>query len=82
MPRCRMPRIFATAANPQVQVEHGFPPELLRAVREMGNDPVTESSGYARLHLVVRQGDRWIGVADTRHDGEPRGYDTAPSTIR
>lgn len=71
----RMPRIFATSANPQVQVEHGFTPELLRAVREMGYEPVTESSGYARLYLVVRQGDRWIGVADTRHDGQPRGYD-------
>jgi len=71
----RMPRIFATAANPQVQVEHGFTPELLRDVRAMGYDPVTESSGYARLYIVVRQGDRWIGVADTRHDGQPRGYD-------
>jgi gamma-glutamyltranspeptidase/glutathione hydrolase len=71
----RMPRIFATAANPQVQVEHGFSPELLRDVRAMGYDPVTESSGYARLYIVVRQGDRWIGVADTRHDGQPRGYD-------
>jgi gamma-glutamyltranspeptidase/glutathione hydrolase len=71
----RMPRIFATAGNPQVQVEHGFTPELLRDVRALGYDPVTESSGYARLYLVVRQGDRWIGVADTRHDGQPRGYD-------
>jgi gamma-glutamyltranspeptidase/glutathione hydrolase len=71
----RMPRIFATAGNPQVQVEHGFSPELLREVRAMGYDPVTESSGYARLYMVVRQGERWIGVADTRHDGQPRGYD-------
>jgi gamma-glutamyltranspeptidase/glutathione hydrolase len=71
----RMPRIFATAGNPQVQVEHGFAPELLRDVRAVGYDPVTESSGYARLYLVVRQGERWIGVADTRHDGQPRGYD-------
>ena len=71
----RMPRIFATAASPQVQVEHGFTPPLLGHVRTMGYDPVTESSGYARLYIVVRQGDRWIGVADTRHDGQPRGYD-------
>jgi gamma-glutamyltranspeptidase/glutathione hydrolase len=71
----KMPRIFATAANPQVQVEHGFTPDMLRDVRAMGYDPVTESSGYARLYVVVRQGDRWIGVADTRHDGQPRGYD-------
>ena len=71
----RMPRIFATAGNLQVQVEHGFPPELLRDIRAMGYEPVTESSGYARLYLVVRHGDRWIGVADTRHDGQPRAYD-------
>lgn len=71
----KMPRIFATAANPQVQVEHGFTPDMLRDIRAMGYDPVTESSGYARLYIVVRQNDRWIGVADTRHDGQPRGYD-------
>ena len=71
----RMPRIFATAGNPQVQVEHGFTPELLRQARAMGYDPVTESSGYARLYLVARQGDHWIGVADPRHDGQPRGFD-------
>jgi gamma-glutamyltranspeptidase / glutathione hydrolase len=71
----RMPRIFASAGNPQVQVEHGFSPDLLHQVRAMGYDPVTESSGYARLYLIVRRGDHWIGVADTRHDGEPRGYD-------
>ena len=70
----RMPRIFATAANREVQVEHGFTPEILRDVRRMGYDPVTESSGYARLYLVVRQGDRWIGVSDPRHDGQPRGF--------
>ena len=70
----RMPRIFASAANPRVQIEHGFSPELLAAVREMGYDPVAESSGYARLYMIVRRGDTWIGVADTRHDGQPRGY--------
>ena len=78
----RMPRIFATAANPQVQVEQGFTPELLREVRAMGYDPVAESSGYARLYLVVRQGDRWIGVADPRHDGQPRGYDESQKDKR
>lgn len=71
----RMPRIFATSGNAEVQVEHGFAPELLRDVRAMGYDPVAESSGYARLYLVMRQGDRWIGVSDPRHDGQPRGYD-------
>jgi gamma-glutamyltranspeptidase/glutathione hydrolase len=70
-----MPRIFASSGNNQVQVEHGFSPELLRDVRAMGYDPVTESSGYARLYLVMRSGDKWIGVSDPRHDGQPRGFD-------
>lgn len=74
----RMPRIFATNATRQVQVEHGFTPDLLRDVRAMGYEPVTESSGYARLYLVMRQGDRWVGVSDPRHDGQPRGFDAAP----
>ena len=70
----RMPRIFASAANPRVQIEHGFTPQLLREIRSFGYDPVAESAGYARLYLIVRRGDAWIGVADTRHDGQPRGY--------
>lgn len=71
----RMPRIFASAGDPRVQVEQGFPPETLRDVRAMGYQPVAESSGYARLYLIVRRGGAWIGVADPRHDGEPRGYE-------
>jgi gamma-glutamyltranspeptidase/glutathione hydrolase len=70
----RMPRIFASATNPRVQVEHGFTPQLLREVRSLGYEPVAESAGYARLYLIVRRGNSWIGVADTRHDGQPRGY--------
>lgn len=70
----KIPRIFPSARNPRVQVEHGFSPELLRDVRRMGYEPVAESAGYARLYLIVRRGDVWIGVADPRHDGQPRGY--------
>jgi gamma-glutamyltranspeptidase/glutathione hydrolase len=70
----RIPRIFTSAANPRVQLEHGFTPQLLREIRTMGYEPVAESAGYARLYLIVRRGKDWIGVADTRHDGQPRGY--------
>jgi gamma-glutamyltranspeptidase / glutathione hydrolase len=70
----RMPRIFPSARNTSVQVEHGFPPELLRAVRSLGYDPVRAGAEYARLYLIVRRGKSWIGVADTRHDGQARGY--------
>jgi gamma-glutamyltranspeptidase/glutathione hydrolase len=70
----RMPRIFPSAGNPNVQLEHGFTPELLSAVRAMGYEPQAQSSSYARLYMIVRDGDRWIAVADPRHDGQPRGY--------
>ncbi len=70
----KIPRIFTAARNPQVQLEHGFAPELLREVRTMGYEPVAEAAGYARLYLIARRGDTWIGVADPRHDGRPRGY--------
>ncbi len=70
----KMPRIFPTPQNPRVQLEHGFPPELLREVRAMGYEPTPPAPGYARLYLIVRRGDAWVGVADTRHDGQPRGY--------
>jgi gamma-glutamyltranspeptidase/glutathione hydrolase len=70
----RIPRIFPSATSTRVQVEHGFAPELLRDVRALGYDPAAESAGYARLYMVVRRGNAWVGVADTRHDGQPRGY--------
>jgi gamma-glutamyltranspeptidase / glutathione hydrolase len=70
----RMPRIFPAAANTSVQLEHGFAPALLRDIRNMGYDPVAQSSSYARLYMIVRSGGGWIAVADPRHDGEPRGY--------
>lgn len=70
----KMPRIFPAAANPSVQLEHGFTPALLQAIREMGYEPAAQSSSYARLYMIVRGDDGWIAVADPRHDGEPRGY--------
>ena len=70
----RMPRIYPSPSNPRVQLEHGFPPDLLAAIRRMGYDPAAESGSYARLYMIVRSGDRWIAVSDPRHDGEPRGY--------
>jgi gamma-glutamyltranspeptidase/glutathione hydrolase len=69
-----MPRIFPSPQNLRVQLEHGFNPHLLRDVRAMGYDPVPPSPGYARLYMIMRRGDAWVGVADPRHDGEPRGY--------
>ncbi|MCX6552208.1 MAG: gamma-glutamyltransferase family protein [Acidobacteria bacterium] len=70
----KMPRMYASAQGVRVQLEHGFTPDLLRDIRAMGYDPVPPSPEYARLYMIVRRGDSWIGVADTRHDGQPRGY--------
>ncbi len=69
-----MPRIFPSRSSRQVQLEHGFPPALLHAVREQGYEVVPPSPEYARLYVIVRGPDGWIAVSDPRHDGEPRGY--------
>ena len=70
----RMPRIYPAAANRRVELENGFPPEMLSAARGMGYLPVPQGFGYARLYVIARRGDRWIGAADPRHDGQARGY--------
>jgi gamma-glutamyltranspeptidase/glutathione hydrolase len=70
----RMPRIFPSAANTRVQLAHGFPPQILKDVRERGYEPLAESSGYARLYLIKRLGQTWVGVSDPLHDGQPRAY--------
>lgn len=70
----RMPRVFPSPRDLSVQVEHGFAPELLRGVRATGYDPVQAGAEYARLYMIVRRGKSWIGIADTRHDGQARGY--------
>ena len=70
----RMPRIFPSPHSPEVQVEDRFEGELLREARQRGYDPQALSPGYARIYLVSRQGDQWVGVSDPRHDGQPRGF--------
>ncbi|MFP4623393.1 MAG: gamma-glutamyltransferase family protein [Gemmatimonadota bacterium] len=74
MEALRMPRIFPDHRDRDVELEGGFSAETLRQVRAMGYAPGALSFGYARLYMIVRDGDRWIAVADPRHDGEPRGY--------
>ena len=70
----RLPRIYPSATARTVQLENGFPAAVLGEIRRMGYEPTSESFGYARLYMIVRDRDRWIGVADPRHDGEVRGY--------
>jgi gamma-glutamyltranspeptidase/glutathione hydrolase len=71
----RMPRLYTTgAASKRVELEHGFAPEVLEGIRAMGYVPVEPGFGYARLYLIARRGDGWVGAADPRHDGRVRGY--------
>lgn len=70
----RLPRIYPSASSANVQLENGFGADLLGQIRAMGYRPTAESFGYARLYMIVRDGDRWIGAADPRHNGEVRGY--------
>jgi gamma-glutamyltranspeptidase/glutathione hydrolase len=74
MEAVRLPRLLPAAASPRVELEHGFSPVVLERIRAAGWAPTPESAGYARIYMIVRAGDRWIGVADPRHDGEARGY--------
>ena len=70
----RMPRMYPVQRSLRVELEGEFDPTVLFAARNMGYEPTAQSFGYARLYMIVRDGDQWIGVADPRHDGQVRGY--------
>ena len=70
----RMPRIFPSANSRHVEIEHGYPGDVLGRVRALGWEPGLPGDGYARLYVVARVGDVWVGAADPRHDGAARGY--------
>lgn len=70
----RMPRIFPSSSNSEVQIEKGFDNDILVELRNMGYDIQALSEGYARLYLISNEDGKLIGVSDPRHDGEPRGF--------
>jgi len=70
----RMSRIYPQRVGRVVELEGAFDPSALEGVRGMGYQPTAQSFGYARLYLIVRDGNRWVGAADPRHDGQVRGY--------
>ena len=70
----RMSRIYPQRVGRRVELEGEFDPEALGGIRAMGWEPTAQSFGYARLYLIVREGNRWVGAADPRHDGQVRGY--------
>jgi len=74
MAALRMPRMYPDARSRRVELEGEFDPNTLFGARNMGYAPTAQSFGYARLYMIVRDGNQWIGVADPRHDGQVRGY--------
>ncbi|WP_441001362.1 gamma-glutamyltransferase [Fodinibius sp. SL11] len=69
-----MPRIFPDYEGPEVEVERGFEPDVLKKVRDMDYYIEALSQGYARMYLISKENGQLIGVSDPRHDGEPRGF--------
>ena len=71
----RVPRVIPSA-NAQLKVEMGFSESVLDAARRMGFD--TQMSppdmSFGGVHVIQRVGNRWVGAADPRRDGEVRGY--------
>lgn len=70
----RMPRIYPTAGSVGIETENGFNATVLGRVRQMGYVPTPDASGYARVYVIARNGNRWIGAADPRHNGAVIGY--------
>jgi gamma-glutamyltranspeptidase/glutathione hydrolase len=70
----RMPRIYPSAGQVQVETENGFNATVLGKVRAMGYTPTPDAVGYARMYVIARKGNRWVGAADPSHNGEVRGY--------
>lgn len=70
----RMPRLYPSRGETDVETENGFDPAALAGAKAMGYTPTPDASGYARVYVITRQGDSWVGVADPRHNGGARGY--------
>jgi gamma-glutamyltranspeptidase/glutathione hydrolase len=74
MEAVRMPRIYPSSREVEIETENGFQTATLGEVRRMGYVPTPDASGYARVYVIAREGDRWVGAADPRHNGGARGY--------
>lgn len=72
----RMPRVIPTRTT-SLRLEGGFSPEVVEAANRLGYDiqptpPV--ALAFGGVHVIAREGDRWVGAADPRREGEVRGY--------
>lgn len=72
-----MPRIYPSHESAEVQVEGGFAPEALAALRARGYELRARPPFdlyFGGVHAVLRRGERLIGAADPRRDGAVAGY--------
>lgn len=74
MDALRMPRLYPSAGQTEVETENGFNPGVLSAAQRYGYTTTPDAAGYARVYVIARRGDRWVGAADPRHNGGVRGY--------
>lgn len=76
MAALRMPRVIPTWTT-SLRLEGGFSPEVVAAAHRLGYEmnltPPIELA-FGGVHLIARMGDKWVGAADPRRDGEVRGY--------
>lgn len=66
------PRFHHQWMPQHIEVEPGFPEEVVRALEERGHVVVVKPQ-YSSVQAVGRFGDDWLGAADPRHRGEPAG---------
>ena len=72
----RVPRLIPTSGR-RLRLEQGFATDVLAAARRLGylvetTPPIDMSFGG--VHVIERVGNRWVGAADPRRNGEVRGY--------
>ncbi|MCW5912990.1 MAG: gamma-glutamyltransferase family protein [Chitinophagaceae bacterium] len=73
MAALRMPRIYAFASSPRVQIEKHIDGDVLQKADRMGYEFVMAKEG-ARIYVIKKVNGKWVGAADPRHEGGVAGY--------
>jgi gamma-glutamyltranspeptidase / glutathione hydrolase len=79
----RMPRLNSFPAGTRVEVEQGITGEVLGQIRGMGYEPEVRpplTLHFGGVNVIERRGDRWVGAADPRREGEVRGLGLPPGS--
>ena len=72
-----MPRIHPHVTTPRIQFEQGYRGEVLEALRARGYRLEAMPPGglyFGGVQMIERRNGQWVGAADPRRDGEPRGH--------